>query len=394
MQLDLSKAFDRVTHTAVIRALKLQGCSLQCLAVICAILSQSVMSVSLGHVTAPGVHMNRGLPQGAPESPLLFVLVTELVLRPLLRRWKARGSGWSLDDFWCSAVCYADDILLASYSKSDLEQMAQEVVDAFAAVGLDVSPGKCHWTSYPAQPGESFDMQGGSLQWEPQLKFVGTILKFIGNDGYAIEQRLAQADKVYYKWKPFSQCKDVSMHRRLTLLLATVFSSALWLAETWLPTRQQRKHFNSWGARMASRVGLAQRKVVEEMGQYWRRLHRTGHRWLRSAGGGLDWRRAARVHSYAGHIARTSCHLLEVALRTRCLAWWRYNQARYHSRHDGLHPRRFKAWRWESQLVEFYGDCESSDAFANAGWMLKAQSRDAWKASAQAFLKAAVGSEC
>ena len=111
VQLDLSKAFDRVKHSSVIKALKLQGCTMQCLAVICAILAQSQISPVLGHVEAGAVKMHRGLPQGAPESPLLFVLVIELVLRPLLTRWRASGSGWRLDDFWLPCVCFADDLL-------------------------------------------------------------------------------------------------------------------------------------------------------------------------------------------------------------------------------------------------------------------------------------------
>ena len=87
VQLDLCRAFDRVKHSAVIRALKLQGCSLQCIAVLCALLSQSQVAISLGHVKASSVDMLRGLPQGAPESPMIFVLIMEYVLRPLLWRW-------------------------------------------------------------------------------------------------------------------------------------------------------------------------------------------------------------------------------------------------------------------------------------------------------------------
>ena len=84
-QLDLRKAFDRVAHSSVVNALKLQGASLQCVAVLCAILNQSTAAVTLGHVKAMPILMQRGLPQGAPESPLLFTLVTEAVLRPLIR---------------------------------------------------------------------------------------------------------------------------------------------------------------------------------------------------------------------------------------------------------------------------------------------------------------------
>ena len=391
LQLDLSKAFDRVKHSAVISALKLQGCSLQCLAVLCAMLNQSKVAVSLGHVTASSVDMMRGLPQGAPESPLIFVLVTEFVLRPLLRKWRARGSGWSLDLLWLAAVCYADDILLISSSRSDLEVMAKELIAAFGDAGLDVSAAKCHWTSYPPAPTKSLIVESASLSWEAQMTFVGTILEISGNDGAALENRLAKAVKVFHTWAPFLQCRHVSVRRRLLLLVATVFSSALWLAETWLLTKQQREHLESWGARLAARVCVMGRRVSEEIGQFWRRLHRRGHRLLRAVGGGLDGRRAARMHSFAGHVARSTQELLSTTLHTRCLSWWRFQQARYQSRHDGIHPKRFKTWRWESQLTEYYGEVESEDAAENVGWMLLAQNRDTWKGSLEAFLRDTLG---
>ena len=100
VQLDLAKAFDRVLHSAVVAALKLQGASLQCVAVLCAILSQSKAAVSLGHLKASLLELCRGLPQGAPESPLICVLVTEFVLRPLLRKWQSNGDGWKLGNFY------------------------------------------------------------------------------------------------------------------------------------------------------------------------------------------------------------------------------------------------------------------------------------------------------
>ena len=84
VQIDLSKAFDRVFHSSVLQALRLQSASLQCIAVVAAMLNQCELAVRLEHVCTEPIKLNRGLPQGAPESPLLFILVCELVLRPLL----------------------------------------------------------------------------------------------------------------------------------------------------------------------------------------------------------------------------------------------------------------------------------------------------------------------
>ena len=74
-ELDLSKVFDRLFHSSVLQALRLQSATLQCIAVVAAMLSQWELAVRLGHVITDPMKLHRGLPQGAPESPLLFILV-------------------------------------------------------------------------------------------------------------------------------------------------------------------------------------------------------------------------------------------------------------------------------------------------------------------------------
>ena len=71
VQIDLSKAFDRVLHSSVLQALRLQSASLQCIAVVAAMLNQCELAVRLEHVITKPIKFNRGLPQGALESPIL-----------------------------------------------------------------------------------------------------------------------------------------------------------------------------------------------------------------------------------------------------------------------------------------------------------------------------------
>ena len=196
--------------------------------------------------------------------------------------------------------------------------------------------------------------------------------------------RLAQGNKAFHKWQPYLQCKHASLRRRLELLVSTVFSSSLWLGETWLPTRHQQRHLDSWGARLVARMACVKRNAGEELGQYWRRLHRFGHGLLQLNGGGLGVRRLKALHGYAGHLAR-SAGTIGTALRTRCLSWWRFQQEAHKGERYGLHPRRFKAWRWESQLEAHYGESSCANVGDSVGWMLRAQERDAWRAGAVAF---------
>ena len=132
---------------------------------------------------------------------------------------------------------------------------------------------------------------------------------------------------------------------------------------------------DSWGARLIARVARIGCNENEDIGQYWRRLHRSGHALLQLYGGSPNWRRCKTLHRFAGHLARSIDATLSSALHTRCIAWWRYRQ----QRHLVQHPRRFKTWRWESQLADYYGEAQTVNAYANVGWMLQAQQRNLWK---------------
>ena len=220
-----------------------------------------------------------------------------------------------------------------------------------------------------------------ALDWESQLTFVGTVLDVCGNDGGAIDYRLAQATKVFFKWRSILQCSSASLMSRVTLFTKTVLMALLWLSETWYPTKRQRFRLESWCARMVARVCRLKRRQDEELGDYWKRMHRTGRRWLRVCGGGADACRRRRLHGFAGHISRAPLSIAGQALRTRSLAWWRHFQAR----NLATHPRRFHPWRWESQLEVVYGRATSIFIDEDVGWMAIAADRAEWRAREKCF---------
>ena len=202
----------------------------------------------LAHIEAKPVHLERGLPQGAPESPLLFVLVMEMVLRPLLENWRLRGSGWRMDSFWLTLVAYADDILLVSSSKKDLEHMVSELLGSLEEVGLTAGLDKTRWTSYPALPAAKLKVGDAKVDWVSCLTFVGARVSLNAGSGDGLEYRKAQANKVFHKWRAVLLLQGSSAKKRAGLAASVMFSTALWVGEVWTPTRQQRRKLNSWGA--------------------------------------------------------------------------------------------------------------------------------------------------
>ena len=83
------------------------------------------------------------------DSPLIFTMIMEMLIRKLEPRGKAQGKGFGLDRFFVSCVCYADDILLAATSMEHMEDMFADVVAELKGIGLGVGPDNTYWTSTP-----------------------------------------------------------------------------------------------------------------------------------------------------------------------------------------------------------------------------------------------------
>ena len=68
IQIDLKRAFDKISHAAVATALKKKGVPSQLIAVLCQMWLQSSVTAKLGHAASRKIAMHRGVPQGAPDS--------------------------------------------------------------------------------------------------------------------------------------------------------------------------------------------------------------------------------------------------------------------------------------------------------------------------------------
>ena len=117
-QLDPKKAFDHVQHSFATTALQQKGVSEQLISIFNKWWTQSNVEVSLAGIKSDKrIAFQRGLPQGAPESPAIFVAVSDHVLGNLDNGWRNRNIGWKLDNIHFTSIAYADDICLLASSK-------------------------------------------------------------------------------------------------------------------------------------------------------------------------------------------------------------------------------------------------------------------------------------
>ena len=93
------------------------------------------------------------------------------------------------------------------------------------------------------------------------------------------------------------------------------------------------------------------------MDQWWRRFHRVGHEVLKKRSQSLSNMAERLIHRWAGHVARLPTnHWLAEVVRARAVQCWRWAQQRHTDKWTGVHPKRFKIFRWEDQLCKRHSE--------------------------------------
>lgn len=184
LALDLKGAFDNVSHAAILEELELAGCGERTYNYLRAFLSNREASISIGQITSELFKMpNKGTPQGAIISPLLFNMVMCRLARYLDG---IPDLGYTL---------YADDITLwtSRGSLGDKEYTLQSAVLAVEKFsrwsGLKCAPEKSeviriHAKGYKSRGSINIVVEGQSVREVPTMRVLGLWLQ---SDGRAVQ---------------------------------------------------------------------------------------------------------------------------------------------------------------------------------------------------------------
>lgn len=135
---DVSKAFDTVSHAAIHTTLEELGLPWEFREYVRAVYSNAstvLQNHRAGKVSA--INIGRGVRQGDPLSPLLFNLVIDRALGFL-----SEDVGYQLGGKLINALGYADDIVLLASTKRGLQENLTRLHDALKLNGLSINAKK------------------------------------------------------------------------------------------------------------------------------------------------------------------------------------------------------------------------------------------------------------
>ena len=109
---DVSKAFDTAPHGALALLLRHMGVPEELIRLFDTLSCGSLVRIVTAHGPTPSIRLHRGLRQGSAESAVLYLLLSEPLLRSLA--CKARGDARHAVPPLVQAYC--DDLLLIAHS--------------------------------------------------------------------------------------------------------------------------------------------------------------------------------------------------------------------------------------------------------------------------------------
>ena len=174
--LDLSKAFDRMSHYALFIKLMERKIPTQLLIIIENWFNASFTRIHWNGATTPFFRLVAGVRQGGVLSPFLFALFIDSIVD----RVKESDVGCYIRNVFCGLFLYADDILLLSPTVHGLQVMLNVCEHFLTEIGMSINVKKSACIRFGprcnVKCAEIVSALGGSIQWVNSCRYLGIFM--------------------------------------------------------------------------------------------------------------------------------------------------------------------------------------------------------------------------
>ncbi|KAI5739477.1 hypothetical protein M8J77_019725 [Diaphorina citri] len=308
---DISKAFDSVDSSMLIKILEALKCPKNLLGIIKSLHDQTESSVQIENDKSPAFQIKTGVRQGCVIAPLLFITYMQIIMQNVAEKQiggielnyrndsnminrRNLKAATKIKHLHILDLMFADDCALVAETPELLQDILNIFVFEAQKLGLRVNEEKTE-VMFISTPEENISINGKVIKTVQNFKYLGTVIQSNGQIDKDIQHRLNSASinfrNLYDRvWKPH----ELSLKTLLQIYETVVLSTLLYSSECWTTTTNHMNVLNAFHLRCLRticRIKWTDRTLNEEV------LKKTG---MLSINNIIQKRRLR----WAGHISR------------------------------------------------------------------------------------------
>ena len=171
--LDLSKAFDRMNHSALLIKLMKRNFPIQIIEILETWFAVTLTCVKWNNYFSTFFRLNVGVRQGGVLSPLLFAIFIDDLVASVM----SANAGCYFSFHCCCIFLYADDILLLSPSISGLQLLLDACEKELNNIDMRINVNKSSCirfgNRYNSPCAEIVSSHGGVIKWSDTCRYLG-----------------------------------------------------------------------------------------------------------------------------------------------------------------------------------------------------------------------------
>ena len=234
LKVDIKRAFDRVTHSALLASLLRLETDRRAIEAIAGEVLFARVRPTLDAIEADSdIRLFRGMRQGSSLSGLLFIMILSDVLRPPEKKWGELHLGCQCGEYRYNHLLIADDLVLIGKDGAEVSRMLSDLQEALAEVGLETNAAKFQYVYGPLDRsmGKSVQVLPGTDQSEQGMVVLGRSLRggSLPDDLHDLRQKKAKGWGRYHAYKRILR-HHTSRRHRVHLVESCVLQAVLWMS--------------------------------------------------------------------------------------------------------------------------------------------------------------------